>query len=589
MNSRFLLVALFWAVPLTAQVADTTPPRLTIRGVIGSDGEVYRMAGRDARRPPESGRLYLTPSLTYGSLTVTGNLLLSTEESSRLGLGGLPGRQRINQFGVHPRWDWGKADIGSFAESWSSLSWSGVRVDGLGLELSPGSWRVGAFTGRARQAVFGGATSGSFARTIRGVRAGAGRRPEFGEAGRYVDVVFLRAADDPGSLPVLSDTTPVPYLPDSLAVQPDTALLPAVPINPYAVTPHENAVVATSMGTSFFRGVLSWTGELAGSIHSRDRRATALTDDQAAALPGWLRSLVTPRVGTHADVAYTSRLALRVARLPGATTRSPRSLTASLGLQSIGPGYVSLATPYLPNDLRGIDGRATLRVQRWTVQVDGLVQRDNLAGQKLATTHRSRASFFLTGQPVPGWQASVRTTTVGMVRDIADSLGSVDYAARVFSTTQAWIPRTGGFIRSLAASYTRQVTGDAGALHAAGRVSAHTSDLRVALPVGSAVTVTPTLGVTMSRVGDGASTTRATYGLIGDWRDPGRRWLAAASLNRSQLGRTLALTSRLSVRFSATPVDVVTLVVRTSRYRGLASSTLDFEEHVVSLRWGRRF
>ena len=595
MNTLRLLAATAIAVaPLPAQVpvplpGVPAPSRLRLTGEIGSEGELYRMAGRDPRRPGESGRVFFNPVLTLGSLTFTGNFLLSTEGSSLIGLAGLPGRQRINQFGVTPQWGWGKAFLGAFNETWSPLTLGGVRVDGVGFDLTPGPLRFGMFTGSSRQAVFGGATSGSFARSIAGARVGVGRRSGGDAPGPFLDVMVLRVRDDASSLPVLPDSTPVPYLPDSLAVEPDTALLPHVPINPFAVTPHENAVAGVAAGMSFWNGAFSWTGELAGSMHSRDVRASPLTDDQLGGFPRPLRGLVTPRLGTHADVAYRSQFDIRVARLPGATNTSPRTLTLTVGLQSIGAGYVSLGTPYLPNDQEGVDLRAALRFQRWSLQLDGLSQRDNLLGQKLATTDRSRFGATFTAQPVRGWHSSYRASTVGMVRGGADTLGAVDYAAHMLSTTQAWVPPTPRFFRSVSASYTWQSTGDENETRVAGAMESHTADFRVTLPLGRTAGITPTLGVTSSSVGMAESTTRATYGLAADWRDPGRRWTSSASVGNSQVGRTMALTSRVSLRLNVTAVDALTLVARASRYRSLVNPGQDFDEQAFNLRWGRRF
>ena len=189
---RVLALSAIAAAPLAAQTAVTPPaplpsvPRPRLQGEMGSEGELYHMAGRDPRRPGESGRLFFNPTLSLGPVTVTGNFLLSTEGSSLIGLGNLPGRQRINQFGLTPQWGWGKAYLGSFNDTWSPLTWGGVRVDGVGIDLSPGAFRFGMFSGSSRQAVFGGATSGSFARSIAGARLGAGRRPEFGASSRFI-------------------------------------------------------------------------------------------------------------------------------------------------------------------------------------------------------------------------------------------------------------------------------------------------------------------------------------------------------------------------------------------------------------------
>ena len=592
---RALAFSAIAAAPLAAQTPVTPPapvpsvPRPRLQGEMGTEGELYHMDGRDARRPGESGRVFFNPTLSLGPVTVTGNFLLSTEGSSLIGLGNLPGRQRINQFGLTPQWGWGKAYLGSFNDTWSPLTWGGVRVDGVGIDLSPGAFRFGMFNGSSRQAVFGGATSGSFARSIAGARIGAGPRPEFGGSSRFIDVIFLKVRDDPSSLPPVPDSTPVPYLPDSLATAPDTALLPVVPINPYSVTPQENAVLATAAGFSILGGAVTWTGELAGSMHSRDLRASELTPEQVGDMPKLLRGLVTPRLGTHADIAYRSQVDIRVARLPGATVRSPRTLSLSVGYQSTGAGYVSLGTPWLPNDLAGVDLRAALRFRAWSLQLDGFTQHDNLLGQKLATTDRSRFGVAFTVQPVRGWQAALRANMVGMVRDIADTLGAVDYQARTLSTTQSWVPSKAGRFRSISGSYTWQSTGDENALRAASNLASHTADVRFGLALGATATITPTVGVTNARVGAEDATTRATYGLAADWRDPGRRWATSASLNQSQVGRTMATGSRFSLRYDVTSADAVTLVLRTNRYRNLVDPGQDFSERALNLRWGRRF
>lgn len=585
-------VAVLGATPLAAQRTDSTARRSQWRGDLGSEGEVYNISGRDPRRPGESGQVFFNPVFTLGAVSVTGNVLLSTEGTSALGLAGLPdaGRQRLNQFGLTPRWSWGRASIGSFSESYTPLTWSGVRVDGAGLELTPASglFRLGGFTGHSRQAVFGGVTGGSYRRKVLGSRVGVGRRAEFGTSGTFVDFVFMRVQDDPSSLPPLSDTTSVPLIPDSLAAEPDTALLPRLPLNPWAVTPQENAVLSTVAGIRLFGGAVSLTGEAAGSIHSRDQRASMLPDEFLDDYPKFLRGLVEPRVGTHADRALKGQFDLYLARLPGATITSPRSLTLSLGVQSIGAGYTSLGTPYTPNDLAGFDFRSQLRFQHWSLQVDGLSQHDNLLGQKLATTDRSQLGVSLSVQPVRSWQMLVRAATVGMIRDTDDSLGAVDYKATTLSASQAWIRGPGSRVRNVSASYSFQASADDKAAQANSAFESHNADVRVAFALGANGTITPTAGVIRSSVGDAAPTTRATYGIGADWRDASRRWVTSASASQSQVSRTSALTTRVSVRMSVTSSDQLALIARTSRYRSLVNPTLDFTEQVLSLRWSRR-
>jgi len=590
MRTRAAVALLFAALPLAAQAPTTgvLGPRYTLRGEVGGSAELYGITGREGRRPGQSARVFFSPTVTFGKLSISANFLLTTEGSSTLGLGGLPGRQRINQFGVSPQWGWGTAYLGSFSETYSPLTWSGVRVDGVGLDLTPGILRIGLFGGTSRQPVFGGATSGSFRRSMQGARLGVGRRPSFGIGGTYLDVVLIRASDDPASLPPLDPATEVPFLPDSQAVEPDTLLLPRVPINPYAVTPQENAVLATSGGVSLFGGAVSWSGEAAGSIHSRDQRAALVADDVLRGYPGILRGLVTPRAGTHVDYAYKSQVDVRIARLPGATSRSPRSLTASVAWQSIGAGYVSLGTGFLPNDLRGVDLRTALRFRRWSVSVDASRLRDNLLDQKLATTFRSREGFTLTAQPIRSWHASIRATRVGMDRDLADSLGAIAYSARVINTSHAWIPGGKHRVRSVTASYTYQNIGDPSPLRAGSTLRSHGGDVRVSLALGGNASISPTLGLVRSRTADSAAGTRATYGLAGEWRSLAQRWVTTASVSRTQVSRTNALSARISSRYRITPEDTVILELRANRYRSLVQQGLDFDERAFNLRWSRR-
>lgn len=588
MTTRLLLaLAALSTVPLAAQTPRPTLPPVRARGEIGSEGELYGITGRDPRRPAQSGNVFFRPSLAFGSLRLTGNFLLSTEGNSPIGLGGYPGRQQINQFGLTPQWRWGKAHLGSFADSYTPLTWSGVRVNGAGFDVSPGVLRLGAFAGSSRQAVFGGATTGSFARHMAGGRIGIGRRPDFGTGSTFLDVVFIRAWDDAGSLPPVPDSLAGGLLPDSLRTQPDTALLPTLPLNPFAVTPQDNAVISTAAGTSLFGGALGVKGELAGSIHSRDRRASGLSPDVLPGYPRLLRGLITPRVGTHADVAFNTEADLRIARLPGATTTSPRSLTARLVYRSIGAGYVSLGTPYTPNDLRGIDYRTSLRLRHWTLQIDGLSQHDNLLGQKLGTTHRSRVGALFVMQPARSWNTLVRVSTMGMTRDIPDSLGAIDYSAKLLGITQSWIPGHRVGLRSLTASYTRQWAGDANPLRSASTLDSHAGNVRLTLALTPDVSISPTVGVIQSLVGSAESTTRGSFGLAGNWRDPERRWTTSGSLSRSQVGRSNALNGRLSVRYQLTGDDTMTLTARLNSYRNPSDSKLNFVERILSLRWSR--
>ena len=116
------------------------------------------------------------------------DFLLSTEGSSA--------RQNINQLGINPSWGWGNAHLGDFTDMFTPLTFDGIMVRGAGVNLNPGLLRFSAIGGFTQSAVQGGAGNGTYSRYIYGARLGIGK-----EGGSYFDISFLRARDNPSSLP----------------------------------------------------------------------------------------------------------------------------------------------------------------------------------------------------------------------------------------------------------------------------------------------------------------------------------------------------------------------------------------------------
>jgi len=64
--------------------------------------------------------------------------------------------------------------------------------------------------------------------------------------------------------------------------------------------------------------------------------------------------------------------------------------------------------------------------------------------------------------------------------------------------------------------------------------------------------------------------------------------VTTASVSRTQVSRTNALSARVSSRYRITPEDTVILEIRANRYRSLVQQDLDFDERAFNLRWSRR-
>lgn len=559
---------------VVAQVPDLGLPPVRFQGEISSLGEMYSVSGREARRPSSMGRLYLRSSLDlFGKVNVGFDLLFSTESGSGFGLSGSDARQQLNQVGIKPEWSWGRAYLGSFTDSYSALTWSGVRVQGVGAAVNPGWLRLGAFGGRSQSAVSGGVLDGAYRRTMWGGRVGLGRQSDAGESG-YLDLVFLRTADDPSSLEP-SDASSGPAA-DDLA-----------PVNPYAVTPQENVVMSAVNRLPFLDDRLVWRGEVAVSVHSRDRTAPELDDEAIDEYSSLLRSLVTPRSSTYGDLAYTGRLDLRRVSLPGATPQSPRTLSATVGYRYIGAGYVSLGLASLPADQQAVNASVSVRYRTWSASLQALHQNDNLIGQKLATTVRDRVAGNVSVRLSPRFVSSVRAS-VGLVgNDAVDEDNRMDFTSWTIASSQTLTLGRESTLRALSWSHTYQQTGDANPARAASALRAHDADVRVTLAPARNLTLSPSAGLALSSVGRGDWELRHTYALASQLRGDGGRWSASAALSNSRLHAGGSLRGSLGARYRVTPGDRIDVGVRSNHVTGLATESGGFEEYIATIGWSR--
>lgn len=578
---RFLAIALGAGLlrpgTVAAQIGLLNPSQpFTLRGEVGTVSQVYQAYGIDPRRPWGTQQFYLNPSMTLvGSLTLSANLLVSTEQGSGVGLHGLPGRQRLNDFGLHPTWSWGRAHAGSFSETYSPRTLAGLRIRGADVELNPGVLRFGVFGGSAQRAVFGGLTSGAYSRRIIGGRVGIGRE-RGSQTNSFLQLMVVRAWDDQSSLPSPTDSA-APSIP------------PNLPANPYAVTPQDNVVAGLSGGISLLAGMLFLKGEVDASAHTRDRRAAPLAKDALNGYPSFLKGIMTPRLGTHGDFAYSGEATLRLRTLPGATRASPRSLIATLGYQYMGPGYVSLGTPSLFNDYRKIDASTALRIGRAQLRLTGQTRRDNVLGQKLATTTQSRLAGIFMMQAARGWTSAFTASWLGMHNDATEVM-RVGYTNWTLGTTQTFSFSRHARISHVGFTYALQVAGDDNPLRIANRLRSHTLDSRVTVRVTDRVQITPSGGLQLSHAGTEAWASRATYGLAGQWRSRRGTWTVIGTATSARFSRgTDALRGGLTVRWRATGADVLSFSLRSSHYSDAPTLRGTFDEHLMTLRWSRRF
>ena len=565
------------AVP---RVAGAQFSGMTLTGEMGSYGELYGSYGREARRPNSTGRLFFRPTLGVTEhLTVSLDLLLSTEGSSR-GTGATSrtlnsARQRINQLGISPTWGWGTLHLGDFTDSYTPLTFSGVRVRGAGANVTPGIVRFAAFGGRAKNSVIGGATNGSYARNIYGGKIGIGR-----EATSFFDLIVVRARDDASSLPPASDTAFIdPRLLDDPTIDPDTLPVGTL-INPLSVTPQENLVVAAAGKLTLLDQRIRLTGELSGSAYSRDVRASPIANDAVLSeYPGVMRGLFTPRIGSTFGVAYTTGVDVRFG-----------TFTGSASYKYLPPGYVSLGVGSLLNDQKVWQVKGSKRFGRQiSLRLEGSRQNDNLFGQKSFTTTRDRVGGALTLRPASRWAATLRANYVGMHNGISlTDDRRIAYGNWIVGTNHTVGFGRQGLVRSLGVGYVYRTAGDDNPTRQASNLTSHAANVRVVLAPSRTISVTPTIGLVMTKAVNAGWKTRQTYGIAGQLRALNGKWSTTVSVATSQDRSISMIQGRVTSQLRVTPSDALTFSLRASSFQN-APDPLggdgDFRELTVNLQW----
>jgi len=537
---------------------------------MGTHGEVNTISGTDRRRPPATGRLYFRPTVTvFNKLILNFDFMLSTENQAFQS----HARQSLNQYAVHPKWSWGDAHIGDFSDSYSPLTFTGVRVRGAGFNVWRGPVRFSSFGGRSQRAAPGGATTGRFERNIFGGRIGVGDTRK-----ASLDLIFLRAADDASSLALPEDTIPfIDNLPDTTFVE-DTLSIGVVS-NPYAVTPHENVVMGLAGTLNLFKDKLALRGELTGSGHTRDTRADEIeSEDVLSEIPGVVQSVITPRTSTTADYAYTLEATARL-----------DPLTTKVTVRNIGPGYMSMGVASVMSDQRSAQLNTSLRFRKWNIKFDGTRQRDNLIGQKTFTTNRTRIGTAVAFRASRSWNTSLRVNFASLGNDATADQQWIAYETWLIGSNQTFTLSRRGLFRSASLAYTYRVSGDENPLRVQSESESHTVNARLLAGITGNINLTPSLGIVRSRFGGVGWTTRSTYALAGQLRLARGKWATSLQLGRAQVNQTNSLQATLTSRLQLNRSETVTLMARASDHDNMLEAGEDFSEFLVTLRWAHRF
>ena len=357
MKTAFLLFA-----GLAAATALAGPVRFS--GSASIFAEQNFVAGESAPGPNSNFGFRLNPMLSVFGLPLGLDVLVSSQESNL--------RQSLDKFRIYLKpkellrqmvnapgflFSIRGIEIGSCSPNYSNLVLSGVPVLGASVELQPWLLYLAGTGGRSQRAIEGSdSTQPVYSRMIYAAKLGLGRKE-----GNHGYFTLMHAADVVSSLRRNYELDTV-FGSDTIV---DTTEL---------VRPKENFVLGFEYTLSLFDDRFRIESEICGSELTRDVRAPEL---EIKAAPKWATNILRPRLTSAFDYSYAVKPMLDVlgTKLYGS-------------LKMVGPGYQSLGSPSLRNDVFGFSAglSRSFASDAVTAAASWTGEHDNLIGMKLQTT-----------------------------------------------------------------------------------------------------------------------------------------------------------------------------------------------------------
>jgi hypothetical protein len=386
----FWLLLLSWIFPTQmsqAQSQDAQPKRpspVKVSGGLNAYAGAYTASGIAARNQT-------SPFGLSGSVTVALPGGISLPFSAVLGNQGSSFRQPFNQFGVSPTYKWATVHAGYRNVSFSPFTLAGHTFLGGGVELNPGSLRLGAVYGRFNKAISSNLAEPDIIPAYQ--RTGYAVKVGYGKPGNYVDLIMLRARDDSSSI----------------ATVPQSAT--------QTVVPAENMVVGL---TSRLLIVKQITVELdaAVSAFTRDVRSSLVSAEGSNPVVRLFGKFFTPRLSTQLTQATQAAVGYR-----------GKNVGIKLQYKRIDPNFQTMGAYYFQSDIESYAIAPNLTLLEGKLRLSGSYgyQFDNLAGNKNAQTGRSIGSLVVSYNPATAFGLDVQLSNYGIsqqagLRPVIDTL-----------------------------------------------------------------------------------------------------------------------------------------------------------------------
>ncbi len=288
-------------------------------------------------------------------------------------------------------------------------------MNGVDIEFNPGVFYLSFTTGNSRKSIYTrDLQNAMYSRKILAGKIGIGNKRR-----SHLYFTFMRTWDDEASLTV------------------DTSL----------VTPKENYLAGAEANLVLFKKRFEIQSEFVVSMLTRDVRSANIDQEEVEHVPEWLFDFVNPKISSSVDYAYRVKSMLNLSKTK-----------ISAEVKMVGPGYYSLAAPYLRNDELLYEFRYDQALYQRKVYMSSYYRRseDNLIPWKRSTTITSAFGFNLSVRfpkypylqvnyspfyqdnehPVDSLKTETKTSLISLVTGYNFRIGSANSTTNFFISEQ---------------------------------------------------------------------------------------------------------------------------------------------------------
>lgn len=348
-------------------------------------------------------------------------------------------------------------------------------------------------------------------------------------------------------------------------------------INPYAVTPQENLLLGTKGKISFIENQISLEFDGGGSVYTRDLRATEINLDSVD-VPSFIKGIYKPRVGTNYDFAVNTFLNLNF-----------QSFNTKVGFKHIGPGYNSLGTAYLLNDIREYSIMNSVRFAGVGISLGYINQSDNLIDQKLFTTSRNIITLGLNAMVTSFWNSSFSANYLNMKNDSNNDSTKTDFGSFVISTNQSFLINPVGFFRNINLSYAFQNSNNNSYLIQNAKSAVHTLNIGAGFYPVQNLSTTLSAGFVNSSVFDTIKTFTHNYSLLIQHTEFSSKLVTSFNITSAFNDNNTSFRATLGSGYRFSEADNIGVSISFMKFNGSSISGGNFKEFISSLTYSHTF